>query len=202
MVLVSKSEFDAVLAAFEGLGEVKERNVKGQDITDNYIDLEARLSSYRSEDERLVDILEMSVNVEEMLVVESEPRRVRGEVERLTGEITYMEGRVDLATISVSLIEASVSQNPRFPQVDWSVPVRSGLQMLVIIIQGAVAMTIFLGPLAAVIVPVYYTYTGETLKEKREKKKSGARGYPSRRLLEYFPLVTRYPRRSLSHRCR
>lgn len=157
-VRVPQVKFYDVIKEIEALGEVEERDLKGEDITDTFVDLEAQLGNLRREEERLVEILDMAVNVEEVLKVEAELNRVRGEIERITGELKYIEGRVELATITVSLLEKFAKQKTLLPQVDWWAPVNSGLNALFTVVQGLVAMTIFLGPFLAVGLPAFYIY--------------------------------------------
>ena len=157
-VRVPQVKFYDVIKEIEALGEVEERDLKGEDITDTFVDLEAQLGNLRREEERLVEILDMAVNVEEVLKVEAELNRVRGEIERITGELKYIEGRVELATITVSLLEKFTKQKTVLPQVDWWAPVNSGLNALFTVVQGLVAMAIFLGPFVAVGLPAFYVY--------------------------------------------
>jgi hypothetical protein len=157
-VRVPQVRFYDVIREFEALGEVEEREVKGEDISETYVDLEARLANLQREEGRLVEILDLAVNVEEVLKVEAELSRVRGEIEGITGEMKYIEGRVELATITVSLVEESAKERALLPQVDWWAPVNTGLQALATVTQGLLAMAIFLGPFVAVGVPTYILY--------------------------------------------
>lgn len=157
-IRVPQEAFYDAIREVESLGEVREKEVKGEDITESYVDLEARLRNLRSQEERLLEILGMCVDVEEVLKVEKELERVRGGIEGLTGEMRYIEGRVELATITVSLTEAHEEERTRLPQVDWWAPVFAGLQALFTIAQGLIAMAVVLVPFAAVVVPAYRIY--------------------------------------------
>jgi hypothetical protein len=155
---VPQDEFYDAIEGVEALGNVEERELKGEDITDTFVDLEAQLANLRREEERLVEILDMAINVEEVLKVEAELNRVRGEIERITGELKYIEGRVELATITVSLVEESAKERALLPRVDWWAPINTGLQALATVTQGLLTMAIFLGPFVAVGLPVYVLY--------------------------------------------
>jgi hypothetical protein len=87
------------------LGEVTSRSVTGQDVTEEYIDLTARLENLERQEKRLSEILNMSLTVEEVLSVEKEIERVRGEIDSLTGRLTYLNDRVELSTITIRLTE-------------------------------------------------------------------------------------------------
>ena len=104
-VRVPQDKFLEVIAEMGHLGDVKSKHISGEDITEEYIDLTARLNNSERQERRLLEILDMANNTKEVLEVERELWRVRGEIERLTGRIKYLENRVELATIHVSLNE-------------------------------------------------------------------------------------------------
>ena len=104
-IRVPTDKFLAVIAEIACVGDVKSKDTSGEDVTEEYIDLTARLNNSERQEQRLLEILDMANNTKEVLEVEREVWRVRTEIERLTGRIKYLENRVELATISVSLYE-------------------------------------------------------------------------------------------------
>ncbi|MBN1456046.1 MAG: DUF4349 domain-containing protein [Methanomicrobia archaeon] len=104
-IRVPSDRFLAVITELETLGTVSSQHIAGEDVTEEYIDLQARLNNSERQEQRLREILELAETVEEILEVERELERVRGEIEQMTGRITYLENRIELATITVSLYE-------------------------------------------------------------------------------------------------
>ena len=155
-VRVPQKDFDATMLAIEELGEVESKDVRGEDVTEKYVDLKARLSNLERQEQRLTGILDMCETVEEVLKVESELNRVRGEIERLTGQIQYMEARVDLATITVLLSE--YKPWVEIPHVDWGAAIKAGLWGMFTVLQGLLALAIGIAPFIAIGAPVYYAY--------------------------------------------
>ncbi|HIH37231.1 MAG TPA: DUF4349 domain-containing protein [Methanocellales archaeon] len=102
---VPTDKFLSVISEIEQIGDVKSKHTSGQDVTEEYIDLRARINNSERQEQRLLEILDMANNTTEVLEVEREIWRVRGEIEQLTGRINYLENRIELATISVSLYE-------------------------------------------------------------------------------------------------
>ena len=102
-VRVPQGQFFPAMERIEALGTVQNRNVGSEDVSEQFIDLEARLKSSLREEESLLSLLEKAATVSEVLAIERELTRVRSEVERLQGRLNFLERRVDLATISVSL---------------------------------------------------------------------------------------------------
>jgi len=155
---VPQDEFYDVIEEIENLGEVEERELKGEDITESYVDLEAQLVNLERAEVRLVEILEIAKNVDEVLKVEYQLNRVRGEIESITGEMKYLEGRVELATITITFREEFTEEISVLPKVDWMVPVSSGLEALATVVQGMLAIVVFLGPFLVVGFPAYRLY--------------------------------------------
>lgn len=87
------------------LGKVKSTSSSGQDMTEEYVDLDARLRTLEKQEGRLLEILENASTVEDLLKVEVHLGRVRGEIERITGRLRYLDNMVDLSTITVDMFE-------------------------------------------------------------------------------------------------
>ncbi len=102
-VRVPQPQFEPALTRIEALGEVQSRELGSEDVTEQFIDLSARLRTSRREEQSLLALLERSSSVTEILTVERELTRVRSDIERAQGQLTFLERQVDLATIRVVL---------------------------------------------------------------------------------------------------
>ncbi len=113
-IRVPQLEFFATLERIKSLGKVRSENVGSEDVTEQFIDLEARLQSAQRQEESLLSLLGRAENVNEILTIERELSRVRSDLERYQGQLNFLERRVDLATIVVSLFppDAEVTQPP------------------------------------------------------------------------------------------
>ena len=100
---VPQEQFTNAVERIEDLGEVQNRNLGSEDVSEQFIDLEARLKSALRQEESLLSLLERANVVGEILTIERELTRIRSEIERVQGRLNFLERRVDLATISVSL---------------------------------------------------------------------------------------------------
>jgi hypothetical protein len=89
------------------LGRVESEQQNGEEVTEQYVDLEARLSNARNTGQRLTGILrERTGKLSDVLEVEKEIDRVRGEIEHMEGEKQALAKRVDFATVSLTVSEA------------------------------------------------------------------------------------------------
>ncbi len=106
MVLrVPQDQLDETLEDLRALGEVTGDELQTQDVTEEYVDLEARIRNLKRQEDRLLELLGRADTVEEVLQVERELGRVRADVESLQGRLDYLRDRVDLATVRLSLTE-------------------------------------------------------------------------------------------------
>lgn len=111
-VRVPAAKFTDACKAVETAGEVVDRQVKAQDVTEEMRDLAIRLANAEKMRERLLAILAKAEKVEDALKVEAELARVSGEIDQAKGKIRFMESRLAMSTVRVDL-NAAVAQNAR-----------------------------------------------------------------------------------------
>ena len=98
--------FDAFVGKVGKLGELQQSKINSQDVTEEYVDLEARIKNKTEEERRLLKHLADSTGkLEEILQVEREISRVRGEVERIEGRLRYLGNVASLSTVTITVTE-------------------------------------------------------------------------------------------------
>ena len=103
-VRVPQAQFSAAVDRIESVGKVRSKNLGSEDVSERFIDLQARLKSSLREEESLLSLLGRTSTVSEILTIERELTRVRSSIERFQGQLNFLERRIDLATITVSLV--------------------------------------------------------------------------------------------------
>ncbi len=98
---VPAETFDNTLSQLTDLGRVVDQSTRGQDVTEQYYDLEVRLENKKRQEERYLEVLDMATTVEEILKVERELERIRGDIESMEGRFRYLKDQVSLATITL-----------------------------------------------------------------------------------------------------
>jgi hypothetical protein len=89
-----------------GLGRVLNEQLSTDEVTEQVVDLEARIRNARATEQRLIAVLnERTGKVRDILEVEREIARTRQEIERMEAQRQNLMHRVELATVQVSLIE-------------------------------------------------------------------------------------------------
>ncbi|HAW71338.1 MAG TPA: hypothetical protein DCY84_05910 [Firmicutes bacterium] len=114
-IAVPSEMFDQILSQLPDLGKVLHKNVSGQDVTEEFVDLEARLKNWRSQEDQLNLIMTKARNVEEILAVQNELGRVREEIERLTGRLQYLQRRTDFSDIYFAVVAPGNEQDDAAP---------------------------------------------------------------------------------------
>ncbi|HEX5110715.1 MAG TPA: DUF4349 domain-containing protein [Vicinamibacterales bacterium] len=105
-VRVPSDRLEQVLTALRQLGKVQAESQGADDVTEQVVDLNARLTNARNTERRLTQVLEQRTGkVGDVLQVEREIARVREEIERMDAERTTLERRVTYATVALDIGE-------------------------------------------------------------------------------------------------
>ncbi len=108
-IRVPQDRFFTAVERLMALGEVQNQNQGSEDVSSQFIDLEAQLHSAQRREKSLLSLLEKAEKLSDILTLEGQLNRVRTEIERLQGQLNFLERRVELATISVFLNPPSVT---------------------------------------------------------------------------------------------
>jgi len=85
--------------------KILSENTYTNDVTEEFIDVEAKLNIMKSTEKRFNDLLNEAKNVEEVLQVEKELMRIRGEIDSLEGRLGYLSQTTDTSEINLSINE-------------------------------------------------------------------------------------------------
>ena len=109
IVRIPEKNFEKFLLDAEGVAaEVLERNVTGQDVTEQYVDLESRVKSKRAVEERLLDFMSKAQKTEDLLKISADLSEVQEEIEVMVGKMKYLENQTSFSTIELSMYENRV----------------------------------------------------------------------------------------------
>lgn len=102
---VPKESYKQLLSELGGIGNVLSLDSSSRNITTQYTDTESRLKTYRIEEQRLQEMLQMAESVEDMITIESRLAEVRYEIESLTSTLREWDNQVDYSTVTLSINE-------------------------------------------------------------------------------------------------
>ena len=135
---------------------VRQRNLSAQDVTEEFVDISARLENMQRHETRLREILAKANTVDEILKVEKELASVRGQIESTTGRIKALSGRIDLSTVSLRISEVTAITETNFGGKLLAI-IRDSWVAAGDVVLYLVATVIVLSPLAVLVaVGVWY----------------------------------------------
>ncbi|MDP2858564.1 MAG: DUF4349 domain-containing protein [Bacillota bacterium] len=135
-IRVPADNFTKTLTQIEALGKVQGRSMGTQDVTDQFIDLQANISSREVQQARLRDLLSKAKTVDEILRIENELNRLRYEIDSMKGRIRYLKNSVVMSSINLSLREFRVKPDPAKPDLwkdMWTAFVRSVRNIVILL---------------------------------------------------------------------
>lgn len=168
-IRVPSGKSGAVLGALRKLGRVEQESSTADDISEQYVDLEARLKNAQASEERLKQMYQRAGNIKDVLEVEKELTRVRGDIEAFMAKKRNWDILTEMVTIKITLREpsASLPSAHRF----WR-PVGSAfgeaLEGVSTSLRALIIVGGFLLPWLAVLAPLFYFVA------RRKRKKRGA----------------------------
>jgi Domain of unknown function (DUF4349)/Putative zinc-finger len=162
---IPAKQLDGFLADVRKLGHVEREDRANEEVSDQYVDLQARLKSARATEQRLIELLKTRTGkLEDVLEAERELARIRSEIESMQGQSALLVHRVNYATVEVNL-------NEEYRQVLGSGAISTGTKLRNALVEGfknlqdgAVSLLVFLfeaGPsilfwLAILLVPAWF----------------------------------------------
>jgi len=145
--------------------------VKGQDVTEEFIDIEARLKTKKALEEQFLGIMKQSKSVEDALNVQRELADVRVEIEQIEGRKRFLENQSSLSTVKIKLQAPTVfaaNSTGFFSRLGESIS--SGLNGAMNFILVLVTFVIALVPFLIFIVLPMYLIVRYFLKKNRKQK--------------------------------
>jgi hypothetical protein len=102
---IPQAEFESSLAGVKAIGTVKSVSTQGEDVTEEYVDIQAQKTSYQNQLAQYNEIMKKAVKVSDVIEIQQQIDRVQTELNRLEGRLKYLNSRIDMSTITVNLQE-------------------------------------------------------------------------------------------------
>ncbi len=91
------------MTSLESIGKVTRRSVSSEDVTEQYVDIDARMKTMVALRDRLRALLDKAQDVKDILAIEKELGRVQADIDSMQARLKALKGKVDLASIDVSI---------------------------------------------------------------------------------------------------
>jgi hypothetical protein len=174
---VPADSFDEALAELRDLGTVQRERISGEDVGQEFVDLESRLRNLEAQQAVLLRLFDEAVSVADTIRIQRELSGVQQQIEQIQGRLRYLRDQTALSTITVALVEEGADE-PGFFGKAWDAAIEGFLAVVS-------ALVVFLGyaiPLAILALVVFLGY--RWVRDRRSgpgASSPSARGRPPRR---------------------
>jgi hypothetical protein len=159
-IRVASAKFDELIVELAKVGKVMNQNISGKDVTEEYMDAEARLKTQRELESRLLKLLaEKTARLTDIVDVEQKLASVRENIEKTEGRMRYLKDQAAYSTLTVSVYEPSILNTSTgggfFYELGQSIS--KGLTGFTKVLSGIIIFVIAFSPvLAIVLVGLYF----------------------------------------------
>lgn len=106
MVRVPTENFQPFLDAISaGVPYFDQKDISRQDVSEEFVDLEARLKAKKELEARYLELLKQAKNVKELLEIERELSNIREEIEAKQGRLNYLQNKVSMSTVAIEFYQ-------------------------------------------------------------------------------------------------
>ncbi|MGB9300658.1 MAG: DUF4349 domain-containing protein [Anaerolineae bacterium] len=182
-VRILAASFDQARERIKELAiEVESENASGQDVTEEYVDLEARLNNLEVAEEELLELLasaqETHKDAESILAIYNEITNVRMQIEQIKGRMQYLENASELATLTITVTPEEIEEPVVEPGWEPLRQARDALRTLVNALKGLstvmIWVVLFFLPLAAILLlPLILVCLVWYLRRRRRRRSKG-----------------------------
>ena len=148
---------EALVQIKEGAAEVRSENISGEDVTQQYTDLQSRLRNLEAAEAQLLDIMEGATKTEDVLAIYNQLVQVRGEIESVKGQIQYYSESAAFSALTVELIPDEAAQPIQTGSWDPNGVVKNAVEALIRALQWLASAAIWL---AIYVLPVLLLAVG------------------------------------------
>jgi hypothetical protein len=182
-VRILAASFDQARERIKELAiEVESENASGQDVTEEYVDLEARLNNLEVAEGELLELLasaqETHKDAESILAIYNEITNVRMQIEQIKGRMQYLESASELATLTITVTPEEIEEPVVEPGWEPLRQARDALRTLVNALKGLITVMIWVVllflPLAAILLlPLILVWLVWYLRRRRRRRSKG-----------------------------
>lgn len=107
-IRVPAAQFESFLSGIAAEFNVIDQNLYSENVTLQYVDLESRIKSLTTQQERLLELLAEAENLDQILAIENQLTETRADIESLTSSLRVLESRVSYSTVTLYISETTV----------------------------------------------------------------------------------------------
>jgi hypothetical protein len=141
---VPSRRFESALAELRGLGEVEREVVAGEDVGEEFVDLEARLRNLQAEQAVMLRLFDRAASIPDTIRVQNEVSAVQLQIEQIQGRLRFLRDHTSFGTITLNVVERGAEEGAGVIERSWN----QAVDGLVAIAGGVIAAIGYLIPIA------------------------------------------------------
>ncbi len=104
--MVPSEKFDDAIDQLTKLGKVQNEHISGQDVSAQYVDLQARLANQEAQRDAMLALLKRAQTVSDIIAIQTQLGQITQQIEELKGQIQYLDHNTAFSTVTVNILEA------------------------------------------------------------------------------------------------
>jgi uncharacterized protein DUF4349 len=104
--MVPAAKFDETIDLVSRMGKVKNEHISGNDVSAQYVDLQARLANQMAQRDAMLVLLKRAQSIQDIIAVQNQIGQITGQIEQLKGQISYIEHNTTYSTVAVTMLES------------------------------------------------------------------------------------------------
>ena len=116
--MVPAAKFDETIDQLSRMGKVQNEHIAGNDVSAQYVDLQARLVNEEAQRDAMLALLQRAQSVSDIIAVQTQLGQITGQIEQLKGQIQYIDHNTAYSTVTVDMTEAGAPVQTA-PQDNW-----------------------------------------------------------------------------------
>ncbi len=149
---VPVEEYESLLAGVQDLGTVRSRDVRSEDVSVEFVDLESRQRNLEAQERFYLELLGRAEAVPDAIAVQQQLNGVTEQLEQIKGRLQFLEARTSFSTLTVELFEPAAAPLVVEPEPDDGRPSlarfwRTAQDAFLNVVGGTLVVVSFLAPL-------------------------------------------------------
>jgi uncharacterized protein DUF4349 len=145
---IPSQNFQAARARLKDLGKVVAEDQSGQDVTKEFVDLEARLRHAKAEEAFFLGLLDRSKSIADLVQVQAQLSEVQLRIEQIEGQLQFLQDQTSFSTVSVRIFEPGARE--KTPEGDLSKAGQRAVNAFQSVVGGMIVSIGWLAPFALI----------------------------------------------------
>ena len=157
---IPSGRFNELMESLSALGNIPYSHIYTENVTSQYVDTQARLKAYTTQEARLLEMMELAESVEDVIIIEDRLTELRYQIESLQSTLNNWDRRVSYSTVSLSVKEVreytpEIKEDPSYWQ-ELKEALKEGFKNAGQIVKDLLVFLIELVPVLIILIPVIW----------------------------------------------